>query len=195
MGAFGVVADVRNGMPKRFRGEVRTLVDGAVDIWNRRNECARSICRVGSADASESFILWGDSHAGALAPALEQAALAHNASGFIAFHPACAPLLRLKRYDQTFENCSAFSDSVLDHIRTHPVRTVILHARWAIYSEGQRYKQEPGDDRQQSRRRRRTADQRRLTECLVRVVMEWLAPEQLGERGAPCTVQRLGLRP
>jgi hypothetical protein len=25
--------------------------------------------------------------------------------------------------------------------------------------------------------------------------MEWLAPEQLGERGAPCTVQRLGLRP
>jgi peptidoglycan/LPS O-acetylase OafA/YrhL len=144
MGTFGAVANVRNGMPNRFRGDARTLMDGAVDVWKRRYECQRSICPVGSADARESFILWGDSHAGALAPALERVALAHNASGFIAFHPACAPLLRLKRYDRSFEDCGGFNDSVLEYIKTHPVRTVFLHARWAIYSEGQRYKQEPG---------------------------------------------------
>jgi hypothetical protein len=103
------------------------------------------ICRVGDNQAAPSFILWGDSHAGALAPVFEQIAAANHVSGFVAFSPACAPLVGLKRYDEDdVEKCARFNKSVLDFIESHHIQNVFLHARWALYAEGTRFGQERG---------------------------------------------------
>lgn len=141
--AFGGLAFLKHGFPSRYSGEARKLVDGSDDIWKRRDECLGRICRVGAPDVPASFLLWGDSHAGAVAPAAEEFALAHHLSGFVAYQGACAPLLHLKRYDQNFD-CEKFNQGVFDYIQAHRVATVFLEGRWALYAEGTRYKEEQG---------------------------------------------------
>jgi len=134
-----------HGLPSRFDAQVLELYAGKNDRWKRNDECVQAICRLGSDDATPRFLLWGDSHAGAIAPVFEQFAIDNHVSGFVAFTPACAPLLGLKRYDRdNAEECTRYNDSVLAFIQAKHIRTVFLHARWALYSEGTRYKQEGG---------------------------------------------------
>ena len=102
---------------------------------------------IGATDVSEpTFILWGDSHAGALLTATKLAAARHGHSGLYAGMAACPPLLGVRRPGRE-ENthCAEFNDSVFAAIRSNrSVRTVILMARWARYADGRMYKQEPG---------------------------------------------------
>lgn len=132
-----------HGLPSRFSGEARSLVDGGMDTWKRNDECNGNICHVGVTNSHDDFILWGDSHAGALAPAIERIALSQGLSGWVAFKGACAPLLDMRRYDQDID-CRGFNEEVLNHIQSHHIHNVLWHARWGLYAEAERYKQELG---------------------------------------------------
>jgi len=143
--AFGGFISLRDGIPTRFGNDVVVLLQGKQDYWQRRAECSARICRVGADDAVPSFILWGDSHASAIAPAIEQLAKDDGISGLVAWSRACAPVLGLRRYDEDDpESCDRFNSSVLAFIKRQHIKTVFLHARWALLAEGTRYKQEPG---------------------------------------------------
>lgn len=143
--AFGTSVYLRNGVPSRYGDDVVTLLRGKGDYWQRRAECSERICRVGAEGATPSFLLWGDSHASAIAPALERLANADGVSGFVAWSRACAPVLGLRRYDEQHpDECDHFNSSVLTFIKTNHIKTVFLHARWALNVEGTRYKQEQG---------------------------------------------------
>ena len=133
------------GWPSRFNQQTLELYSGKYDTWKRRDDCANRICFIGKSGVHPSFLLWGDSHAGAIAPVFEQVATANNVSGFVAYKNACAPLLGLMRYDgDSVRQCITFNQSVLAFIDANQIRTVFLHGRWALYSEGSRYKQEDG---------------------------------------------------
>lgn len=143
--AYAALIYVRNGVPSRFGNDVVVLLEGKQDYWQRRAECAKQICQVGAENTTPSFLLWGDSHAAAIAPALERVAARNGISGYVAWSRACAPVLGLRRYDdQDPEDCDAFNASVFAFIKAHHVNTVFLHARWALNVEGTRYGQEPG---------------------------------------------------
>jgi len=94
---------------------------------------------VGPSEDDETFLLWGDSHAGALGPLVEHEALTHNYAGALAFRPACAPVLQVRysssRFDTRFEPCDGFRDSVLDYVASHHIKNIFLHARWGWYTE------------------------------------------------------------
>ncbi len=142
---FGVLVYFKAGLPARFGNDVVVLLQGKQDYWQRREACSARICRVGADNTTPTFLLWGDSHAAAIAPAIEQLANNDGISGFVAWNRACAPVLGLRRYDEDDpEGCEHFNSSVLAFIRAHHVQTVFLHARWALIAEGTRYKQEPG---------------------------------------------------
>lgn len=138
---FGGLALATDGFPSRFSGEARFLINSRDDFWKRRDACDEKICRVGNADAPESFILWGDSHAGALAPAFEHLAQADHLAGVVAFHSGCAPLLQLKRYGAQAVDCTDFGNSVVDYIKAHHIKNVFLHSRWGLYTEAVRPEQ------------------------------------------------------
>jgi hypothetical protein len=112
------------------------------DFWNRRDECDGKICHVGTPGAQETFLLWGDSHAGALAPAFERLALSDNLGGAVAFQSSCAPLLQMKRYDAGGKDCTDIGKSVLHYIDTHHIKNVFLHGRWARYTESTWHEQD-----------------------------------------------------
>jgi peptidoglycan/LPS O-acetylase OafA/YrhL len=139
---FALGALITKGFPNRFSGETRRLVDAQRDFWKRRDECDGKVCHIGVTGAPETFMLWGDSSAGALAPAFEQLATSENLSGVVAFQSSCAPLLQLKRYDAYGKNCVHYGDTVLDYIKTHHIKNVFLHGRWARYTESNWHEQD-----------------------------------------------------
>jgi peptidoglycan/LPS O-acetylase OafA/YrhL len=144
LAAYGGAVLATGGFPGRFTPRVHRALAGTSDLWKRYAECTDKICDVGPDASTASFILWGDSHAGAIAPAVELAAWSTGVSGVIANHNACAPLLHLERYDPLRRPCSGYNDSVLALIDVRHIRTVLLHARWALYTEGYRTPPEPG---------------------------------------------------
>jgi peptidoglycan/LPS O-acetylase OafA/YrhL len=144
LASYGGAVLATGGFPGRFTPQVHRALAGTRDLWKRYAECTDRICDVGPDATTASFILWGDSHAGAIAPAVELAAWNTGVRGVIANHTACAPLLHLERYDPWRRPCSGYNDSVLALIDLRHIHTVLLHARWALYTEGYRAPQESG---------------------------------------------------
>jgi peptidoglycan/LPS O-acetylase OafA/YrhL len=134
---FGTLLYVHEGLPSRFDRQVLDLL--APKFWERNEACVDRLCQVGDQRVAASFVVWGDSHAAALAPAFDSIAKANGISGYIAFSSGCGPLLGLKRYDQDNpDKCVKFNQLVLERISAEQIKTVFLHGRWAMYSEGNR---------------------------------------------------------
>jgi len=135
--SFGLLLYLRQGMPSRFEPQLLGLM--ARHYWTRGDVCENHFCQVGDNTATPSFVVWGDSHAGALAPAFDSIARADQMSGWIVFSSGCAPLLDLHRYEgEDPGKCARFNRFVLNEITARHVGTVFLHSRWAAYCEGNR---------------------------------------------------------
>jgi len=161
------------GLPSRFNSQVLGLLAGKSDYWAKRDQCMGQICSIGNSNVAPGFLLWGDSHAAAIAPVFEQMAATNRESGAVAFVPACAPLLGLKRYDQDdAEKCTRFNQSVLDFIKSSHISNVFLHARWGLYAEGNRYRQERGGPALLTADRNPKQDYRELESLLPSTIQE-----------------------
>lgn len=97
------------------------------------------------ADDNYNAILWGDSHANALQPALEQIARRNGLTFREMVKSACPPLLDVKYAMQStfnevpniLEGCMAYNAAVLEAIEHTPgLKLVVLTARWSAYLRG-----------------------------------------------------------
>ncbi len=129
---------VEDGLPRRFPygGPWSTACD------ERRPEDPNGLCTLGLS-ASPTFLLWGDSHAAALAPGIDSAALRTHAAGYQAHKSGCPPLVGVEVRWTSFPNlasCAAFNQDVLRYIGSRPaLRTIILASRWAMFASGHGY--------------------------------------------------------
>jgi len=150
-----IVIWTSGGLPARLAAPTIAMARGATDIDSRHEKChgrrpADGLCEFGAAgDHPPTFLLWGDSHAGALLPAVEVAAVKVGRKGLIATKGACPPLIgvrRIKSAGLETESCRDFNDSVLEMltIEKRKIDTVILSARWALSATGQRVSGEVG---------------------------------------------------
>lgn len=158
--ALGVGLYAAQGLPQRLPPEVTRTANAANDISPYREACrgrrpAEGLCVVGAGvDGFETggeptdILLWGDSHADALVPAVEAAAQEAGFKVTLATHAACLPIARLIREgSERNASCEAFNDAVLDTLReTDAYPTVILSGRWQLSVEGSRYGEEEGTD-------------------------------------------------
>ena len=95
-------------------------------------------CLIGVAGGKPSFLLWGDSHARAIANGVSISASRYDKSGLISSVNGCPPLIGVDVL--SVEECLSFNDRVFEYIKTHPtLNTVILAARWAAQVEGGGY--------------------------------------------------------
>ena len=143
-----------HGVPARFEQRVLDALAGAEDTAGNRKGCIGhkdddQYCVFG-ADASEpSAILWGDSHAGALMPAVAKVLQPFERSAFIAWHGGCPPMLGVKRVGQfasSSSSCTEFNLSILDFIErnSESLDIAFLAARWPLNVTGQRAPGEAG---------------------------------------------------
>jgi hypothetical protein len=80
----------------------------------------------------------------ALASGVNRAAAEMATAGRLAIRTACQPLLGVERPGR--RSCAAFNQAVMRWLEQHPeVNTVVIAARWALLTEGSRYKEETGD--------------------------------------------------
>jgi peptidoglycan/LPS O-acetylase OafA/YrhL len=151
LGASYVVV-ANDGFPGRASSENLNAQLMADPGWQHWKDCeelgeeeaeALALCTIGVESGSESLLFWGDSHALALASAVNASAKRVGVGGRIAVRTGCAPLLGIDREGQS--SCSEFNADVLDYLARRPeLDTVILAARWALSTNGSRYKNEDG---------------------------------------------------
>ncbi|HEX4080284.1 MAG TPA: acyltransferase family protein [Rhizomicrobium sp.] len=144
--AFAASTD---GLPQRLRPGLQRILAEQDDHEPRIARCffltARDVrdhrlCRIGAKNVVPSFLLWGDSHADAILPAVSLAAAHAGQAGIFAGGAACPPLLGVTT---PMPDCRAFNDAVAALARNPQIREVILESRWAKYAEGSTYGDEP----------------------------------------------------
>jgi peptidoglycan/LPS O-acetylase OafA/YrhL len=135
--ALAGVVIASGGVPARFSRDTLAILawETPVPACPRRsvpNDDLGPMCTIGSPDAGMlSFVLWGDSHAGALAPAVERAAVKYGLAGQFSWLGDCPPLLGLERARWSDRSCQNRNDAMVRYLRANNIRTVILDARWA----------------------------------------------------------------
>jgi peptidoglycan/LPS O-acetylase OafA/YrhL len=155
---IGVLVVLKDGFPNRYQEKLPyeiTMIDKQWEHWGDCERIAKKVshhhklCDIGSNDPQARFILWGDSHTKSLATAVDLSAKHHGITGKIAIKGGCLPLLSIDRFrfDRSDEKeCYQFNQNILQYIKDNPdIKTVILAARWAMYTNGTRYKNEHGE--------------------------------------------------
>ncbi|WP_100277522.1 acyltransferase family protein [Mariprofundus aestuarium] len=90
---------------------------------------------------SPSYLVWGDSHAWALGPALDEVGKKEKKAGWLISHNGCPSLLGVNLFESgAIKNACADSNvAVVNFIENNPeIRTVFLVARWGVYANGTR---------------------------------------------------------
>ncbi|HTQ12938.1 MAG TPA: acyltransferase family protein [Rhizomicrobium sp.] len=149
--ACGAVFVSARGLPGRLPADVQRILAAEHDEDPRAVTCfgmtgadvrAGKLCRIGDLSAPvPDFVLWGDSHAGSIIPAVDVVAKREHRSGYFAATDSCPPLLGVTRPDAW--KCRDFNDAVIDVALGPHIRDVILDARWAKNAEGLSYGDEP----------------------------------------------------
>jgi SGNH domain (fused to AT3 domains) len=141
LAGYGGTTIATDGLPSRFGDAPLRLLADQNDVWARRAVCMGQFCQLGRATPNEtSFLLWGDSHASSLAPAVDRSAVRLGRHGLLAAKNGCAPFIRRPPYRADHQECAAFADSVMALIDAKQVGLVLLHARWSFYADGERYR-------------------------------------------------------
>ena len=88
-----LVAIRTDGLPQRYPQAIRTILAEAADHEPRLHECVGltaedvrkgRLCQIGAKMREASFLLWGDSHADALIPAVQSVAGPNGRVGLFA---------------------------------------------------------------------------------------------------------------
>jgi peptidoglycan/LPS O-acetylase OafA/YrhL len=155
--AIGGFVAMNAGLPNRVPSDVATAAAGGVDLdLDFRRQCSNFgpeqvsvdvLCRLGATAGTPTFVLWGDSHAFAIAAMVAAAADDEHASGIFAGSGGCAPLLGVSRTTRRAFPCEEFNDDVVNLIRNDAaLRTVVIASRWSLTADGRRYLTEAGAD-------------------------------------------------
>jgi peptidoglycan/LPS O-acetylase OafA/YrhL len=136
-----------HGLPQRFDGPLRTLVE-RVDLHPQIARCtslapaalrADELCRFGRGFAPHRrAIAWGDSHAATLLPAFEQLAQDRGVALGFAARSSCRPLPGVSsalRHERDVQTCEDFNEAMFGVVERVRPELVILAAYWS----------EPGD--------------------------------------------------
>ncbi|PNA33030.1 acyltransferase [Pseudomonas sp. FW215-R4] len=89
-------------------------------------------CHYGVESLPAQAMVWGDSHATALIPVLEDAAQAHGVNVILASSAGCIPVEGLE-HDAA---CSRFNRRVEQGLSAQRISDVVLVARWSLYLYG-----------------------------------------------------------
>lgn len=89
-------------------------------------------CRIGVKNRPPRVLLWGDSHALAWAPALDEVLRRYGASGILAVNSACPPLFGVN--NPIDMHCYADNQRLLSKIRGRQFDSIVMVASWSSYA-------------------------------------------------------------
>jgi len=130
-----------DGVPERLSGQAmryaqaRDWQRGQMDcLLQKDSPDLHKICRFGGDEATPPLqLVWGDSHAAALLPAIQADARRYGIPVWLASLSGCPPIMS----QQVRSQCQDFNTQTLETIRQHKIRDVVLAARWSLYLYGE----------------------------------------------------------
>lgn len=135
------VADLARAMPTK--GPANGGMCSPESSRQRRE--ADSACVIGDRSASSPrFALWGDSHAGAIVPAVSGYATPLNIKGYNIGRAGCPPLFGLENESAVFRKCLEPPRELERILRDENIREIVMFARWGLYAEGEPSQNEAG---------------------------------------------------
>lgn len=143
IGAYGITT---RGVPTRFTPEIVEIAEAVNDIGKYRmcsglsldNINAHEECRLGKAKSVPDFVLFGDSHAVAIADGVNRAADNNNKAGIVISVPACPPIIGIGgSWNQSKAACLKLQNNMVSIADKLGAKSVILHARWEILDENE----------------------------------------------------------
>jgi hypothetical protein len=138
----GGAIDRSNGAPYRLTPAVRDVYQRATALpafscSNSPVPAIAHLCGEFSEEAAPGAVVWGDSHAGMLMPALVRAF--KRAGSPWAFYQ-CPPVVGVYRVDEASSiddaSCTASNERMLEYLERRAVRNVLLVSYWSQYVEG-----------------------------------------------------------
>jgi peptidoglycan/LPS O-acetylase OafA/YrhL len=154
---IGVWGQHTNGFADRYNHSIIQVLDAKDDGFRIKTSLNEEtvltafgelqIYRFGDqASGRIDFVVWGDSHAEAMLPAIIEAARTNGMSGVFVGRNGCPPFLNAVQVREGFTTCNVHAEKVVDFISMNTsIKKVILISRWSIYAMGKRYKKEPGN--------------------------------------------------
>jgi len=142
MGWAGIAAE---GFPRRFDKAVLQYAAGASDVSRDKNYCRplppdvkeRNVCVFGAAKKKPNFLVWGDSHAGMMQPALATLAKKYHLTGWMVYAAGCPSLFGVEREDHHVNfSCRDIGEQVRGLIQRNKIKKVLLVTRWDMYALG-----------------------------------------------------------
>ncbi|MEZ4503806.1 MAG: acyltransferase family protein [Dehalococcoidia bacterium] len=111
-------------------------------------ESLDGFCSYGDDGTTPQFVLWGDSHALALAPAFDEISARTGVGGLHATMSACPPAMDVKMSDSG--TCEAFNEVVRRQVIASGAGTVVLAGVWSGYYDDDNFvdagaQDQPGD--------------------------------------------------
>lgn len=138
--ALGFTLRTAGGMPGRFSPGVQRLISELPHPgrFTTPEEAQRlDFPRIGGNHRIQpSFLVWGDSHAGAVEPAFIRLAGKYGSVGLIAAYSSCPPVLADESFLESMApifSCKRFNAAVVRSLAKHRVRDVVLVAYWSRY--------------------------------------------------------------
>lgn len=139
--ALSVLAAVglqRGGFETRFSAEVVKLDKARspqIPLVNCGDRPMQDACVLGASAGEVKTLLWGDSHALAWAPALNEVFKDRGERALFANSSACPPMVNI--HNAIRPVCASQNRAVQDYLLKHPnVETVVLAAYWSTYFKG-----------------------------------------------------------
>jgi peptidoglycan/LPS O-acetylase OafA/YrhL len=109
-------------------------------VGKDENDSIGDLCALVTVANSRSVVLlWGDSHAGSIAPAFVEAAIANSATVLIASKAGCLPLIGVTpkfKYRDRMSSCRNHNARVIERAAKMGVTDVVLISRWNNYVLG-----------------------------------------------------------
>lgn len=151
---IGAGVALSGGFPGRFSPEVLHILAARSDK-SSNVDCRPltidstpriGLCTIGvSGDISPSFVVWGDSHAEALLPAISLAAREAGVSGLAFVRGGCPALMGVRQTRDGFRDCDKTAEAFMQYLAGQTqLKHVVLISRWAVYAMGSRFRRELG---------------------------------------------------
>lgn len=141
IGLAGQLVRSSEGVPGRLSGQA--LQYAQAREWHRgQMDCLLQpsspdisrVCHFGGDEHTAPVqLVWGDSHAAALMPAIDAEAKRYGIPVWLASLSGCLPISGHEPRQQ----CQDFNQTTLQFIREHKIRDVVLAARWSLYLYGE----------------------------------------------------------
>lgn len=138
----GLLIHYTDGFPKRMSPEVMQMAMEAAEP-PRTDPCVKmtstmvkndELCKFNAVDAEPELLVWGDSHAYALKPLIEEMSGEYQVPTWFASAMGCLAVIGINT--GTNQDCHNFNSAMLDVVKRHHVRNVLLVSRWAKYVHG-----------------------------------------------------------